>query len=181
MRTSADAGPQPYARLAGFFYLLTIIGGLGALASTSARWAGNLLGGLAYIAVTVLLYHLLRPVHRGISLVAACFSLIGITLGLLRLFQVIHGFPVNDLVFFGVYCLLLGYLVFRSGFLPRMVGVLLTIAGLGWLTYLSPPFAHAIAPWNMIPGIVGEGALTLWLLVFGVNVAKWRARAGPER
>lgn len=179
MCASADAGPRPYARLAGFFYLLTIVGGLGALVSTNARWAGNLLGGLAYIAVTVLLYHILRPVDRTLSLVAAMFSLIGITLGLLRLFQV-HAFPVSDLVFFGVYCVLLGYLVFRSGFLPRAVGVLLAIAGLGWLTYLSPSFAHAIAPWNMIPGIVGEGALTLWLLVFGVNVAKWRDAASER-
>lgn len=178
MHTIADAGPRPYARLAGLFYLLTIVGGLGALATAGTRWAGNLVGGLGYLPVTFLLYRLLRPVSRGLSLVAAIFSLIGITLGFLRLFRVIHAFPVSDFVFFGVYCLLLGYLVFRSGFLPRWMGVLLAIAGLGWLTYLSPSLAHAMAPWNMLPGIVGEGALTLWLLVFGVDVARWRARAG---
>ena len=177
MNTITDAAPRPYARLAGFFYLLTIVGGIAALASASMRWAGNLLGGLAYVAVTILLYRLLRPVHRGLSMVAAIFSLIGIALGFLRLFRVAPGFPVNDLVFFGVYCLLLGYLVFRSGFLPRAIGILLAIAGAGWLTWLSPPLARAIAPWSMLPGIVGEGALTLWLLAFGVNSARWRALA----
>ncbi len=180
MHTIADGGPRPYARLAGFFYLRTIVGGLGTLVSTRAQWAGNLLGDLAYVVVTILLYRLLRPVSRGLSLGAAIVSLIGISLGFLRLFRVIHSFPVSDLVFFGVYCLLLGYLVFRSGFLPRGIGVLLAIAGFGWLTYLSPSFARAISPWNMLPGIVGESALTLWLLVFGVDVVKWRAQAGSE-
>jgi Domain of unknown function (DUF4386) len=50
------------------------------------------------------------------------------------------------LVFFGFYCLLIGYLVFRSTFLPRILGVLMAFAGLGWLTFLSPPLASSLDP-----------------------------------
>lgn len=82
------------------------------------------------------------------------------------------------LVFFGFYCLLIGYLAFRSTFLPRIVGVLMAIGGLGWLTFLSPPLSHYLAPYNLAPGIRGEAALTLWLLVMGVNVQRWKEQVG---
>jgi hypothetical protein len=81
------------------------------------------------------------------------------------------------LVFFGCYCLLIGYLIFRSTFLPRILGALMAFGGLGWLTFLSPPIASHLSPYNMFPGVLGEGALTLWLLVVGVNVAKWKEQA----
>jgi hypothetical protein len=51
-------------------------------------------------------------------------------------------------------------------------------AGLGWLTFLVPPLAHRLYPYILVPGIVGEGALTLWLLVAGVNVRRWKEQAG---
>jgi hypothetical protein len=47
-------------------------------------------------------------------------------------------------------------------------------AGLGWLTFLLPSLANSLAPYNMIPGGIGELSLTLWLLVKGVNVPRWR-------
>jgi hypothetical protein len=51
------------------------------------------------------------------------------------------------------------------------------IAGLGWLTYLSPALANELAPFNsLVSGLLGEGALMLWLLVIGVNVQR-RAHA----
>jgi len=80
------------------------------------------------------------------------------------------------LVFFGCYCLLIGYLVFRSDFLPAILGVLMAIGGAGWLTnsfisFLSPPLARSLSSWMMAPGILGEAALTLWLLVMGVKPA----------
>jgi hypothetical protein len=77
----------------------------------------------------------------------------------------------NDigLVFFGFYCLLIGYLIFRSTFLPRALGVLMAFGGLGWLTFLVPPVSSALSPYSLAPGILGEGALTLWLLAFGVK------------
>ena len=84
----------------------------------------------------------------------------------------------TGLVFFGCYCLLIGYLIFRSTFLPRLLGVLMAIAGLGWLTFLSPPLATYLSPYILAPGILGEGSLTLWLLVIGVNVQRWNEQAG---
>ena len=81
-------------------------------------------------------------------------------------------------VFFGVYCLLIGYLIFRSTFLPRILGVLMALAGLGWLTFLSPPLANHLSPYNLVLGFLAELSLMLWLLVMGVNVQRWQEQAG---
>jgi hypothetical protein len=83
------------------------------------------------------------------------------------------------LVFFGLHCLGVGYLIFRSTFMPRIIGVLMMFAGFGWLTFLSPPLANSLAPFNMMPGGIGELSLTLWLLVKGVNVQRWSEQASP--
>jgi hypothetical protein len=77
------------------------------------------------------------------------------------------------LVFFGFYCLLIGYLIFRSTFLPRILGVLMMTAGLGWLTNLWAPLASSLFPYNVAPGMLGEGALALWLVAMGVNAERW--------
>jgi hypothetical protein len=87
------------------------------------------------------------------------------------------------LVFFGCYCLATGYAVFRSTFLPRAIGVLMTVAGVCYLTnsfaiFLSPALADRLFPYILMPCGIGEGSLTLWLLLMGVNTAKWEARAG---
>jgi hypothetical protein len=92
-----------------------------------------------------------------------------------------YGFGVA-LIFFGCVCLILGYLIFRSGYLPRTVGVLMQIAGLSYLTdsfalILAPAFANRIFPAILVPAFIGEASLCLWLLVKGVNVDKWKARA----
>ncbi|MDN5864137.1 MAG: DUF4386 domain-containing protein [Gammaproteobacteria bacterium] len=79
------------------------------------------------------------------------------------------------MVFFGFYCVLIGYLAFRSTFLPRAVGVLMVIAGLCWLTFLSPPLHHALSAYTGITGLVGEGVFELWLLIMGVNTSKWQS------
>jgi hypothetical protein len=84
------------------------------------------------------------------------------------------------LVFFGFFNLLIGYLIFRSTFLPRILGVPMAFSGLGWLTFLSPPLAsHLLAPIEVL-GIVAEGSLMLWLLVMGVNSERWRGQAGAN-
>jgi Domain of unknown function (DUF4386) len=80
--------------------------------------------------------------------------------------------------FFGFYCLLIGYLVFRSTFLPRILGVLMMIAGVGALTLLYPPLANSLRPYNLALAILGEGSLTLWLLAMGVNVERWKEQSG---
>ena len=81
------------------------------------------------------------------------------------------------IVFFGFYCLLIGYLILRSTFLPRILGAGMVFAGLGWLTFLSPPLANYLSPYILTPGLLGEGSLTLWLLVIGVNVQRWKEQA----
>jgi len=78
------------------------------------------------------------------------------------------------LVFFGVYCLLIGCLIFRSAFLPRILGVPMVFAGLGWLTFLSPPLANYLSPYILVLGFLAELSLMLWLLVMGVNVQRWK-------
>jgi len=80
-------------------------------------------------------------------------------------------------VFFGVYCLLIGYLIFRSAFLPRILGMLMALAGLGWLTFLSAPLASRLSPYNLVLGFLAELSLCLWLLVRGVNVQRWKEQS----
>jgi hypothetical protein len=85
------------------------------------------------------------------------------------------------LVFFGVYDLLIGYLTFTSAFLPRLVGLLMMITGLGWLTFLIPPLAARLSPFNVDAASIGEVVMILWLLVMGVNAQRWNERAGAAR
>ena len=80
-------------------------------------------------------------------------------------------------VFFGVYCLLIGYLIFRSAFLPRILGMLMALTGLGWLTFLSAPLASRLSPYNLVLGFLAELSLCRWLLVRGVNVQRWKEQS----
>jgi len=90
---------------------------------------------------------------------------------------------VNDqgagiaLVFFGFYALLTGFLVIRSTFLPRFLGVLGILGGVGWLSFLYPPLGYRLFPIIGLLGLLGSGAKILWLLVFGVNEERWKAQA----
>jgi len=227
----AEASPRVKARAAGVFWLMTILTGAfaaivggslvvsGDAAATAANilaqaalfrlgTAANLVATACYVAATLLVYELLKPVNRSISLLAAFFSLVGCAVGalsslfdfapfvLLRGAQYLSVFTVEQLqalalmflrlggqagniglVFFGLQCLLVGYLIFRSTFLPRIVGGLMAFGGLGWLTFLWPPLANYLSPYILAPGIVGEGSLSLWLIVIGVNVPKWEEKA----
>jgi Domain of unknown function (DUF4386) len=86
-----------------------------------------------------------------------------------------------SLVLFGTYNILTGYLIVGSTFLPRILGVLLAISGLGYLintfaTFLAPAFAAHLSPWIFIPG-GAELLLAAWLLIVGVNVQRWQEQA----
>lgn len=161
--------PDRLARIAAAFYVVTFVTGIYSLVTRNT--AAGLTAGVSYIAVTLLFYPLFKPANNYLSLLAAIVSLAGITVGPLQWTS------VNSLVFFGFYCLLLAYLVFKSTFLPRFLAALLVIAGLGWLTYLSPSLGRSLYPYNIFPGIIGEGALTLWLLFKGVDVPQWKQQA----
>jgi hypothetical protein len=85
-------------------------------------------------------------------------------------------------VFFGCYCLSLGYLVSRSTFMPRAVGAALAIAGLCWLTnslagLLALPIPGGVSPALAGLAILGEVILTAWLLIRGVNERRWLEQA----
>ena len=169
--------PRFNARMAGVFYLLNFVtGSLALVVGGRASSAAILIATACYIPVTVLFYELFKPVSSSLSLLAAFFSLVGCVVGTLTLFHLLP-FRINNLVFFGFYCLLIGYLIFRSSFLPRILGALMAIGGLGWMTFVSPPLANYLSPFSMVPGILGEGVLTLWLLAFGVDAQRWREQA----
>ena len=172
---NAEAPLYPKARLAGAFYLITFLTGvLALLVRGKAGMVAGLMAGACYIVVTLLFYGLFKPVNRSLSLLAALVSLAGCAIGPLGRFL---PFQINPLVFFGVYCLLIGYLILRSTFLPGFLGVLMALGGLGWLIFLSPTLANQMSPYVYFPGRVGEGVLTAWLLVAGVNVLQWQEQA----
>jgi hypothetical protein len=84
------------------------------------------------------------------------------------------------LVFFGFYLVAIGYLIVRSTFLPRILGVLFALAGLGYLTLLAPPLASALYPFYLVPAVPGEISLQLWLIIVGVNVQRWQEQASKQ-
>jgi hypothetical protein len=81
------------------------------------------------------------------------------------------------LIFFGFESLLGGWLVFKSGFLPRFLGVISMIGGFGWLTWLWPPLGYDTIMFVALFALVGVIAHAGWLFIRGVDNEKWRARA----
>jgi hypothetical protein len=81
------------------------------------------------------------------------------------------------LVFFGFETILRGWLIFHSGFLPRFLGVLSMIGGIGWLTWLWPPFGSQAFTGVALFAIAGVVATSGWLFIRGVDDVKWRQRA----
>src|ERR1700722_7633580 len=85
------------------------------------------------------------------------------------------------LIFFGFTCVVNGYLILKSRYLPSFVGILMQIAGLSYLTacfaaLFAPAFADLITPAILLPPLIGESSFCLWLLIKGVNIAKWNER-----
>ncbi len=233
----AEASPRSVARMAGVFQLLealtatfgqvivlgrlvvsgnataTAVNILGHQRQFRLGFACSLIGVVFHIAWALLLYELLRPVNRRISLFAMFVILVGCAIQALTSLMylapllVLGGgsslgaFTVEQLqalalaflklntyafdiylVFFGHWCVLTGLLIFRSTFLPRVLGVLLAISGLGWLTYLSPPLANDLFfPYIVAASALGEVPLELWLIVAGVNAERWKEQANVAR
>jgi hypothetical protein len=229
MERIPQASPLAKARLAGVFYLITVVTRIIAdgfirdrlvVSKDAAATAANILSheGLfrlgfvadlaafaSFLALTVIFYELFKPVSRGLSLgglvfsVAACtvqavssvFHLTALTilggsdtwrgftseqvqsLALMSLRVRAVTYHNVGLVFFGVYLGLIGYLILRSTFLPRVLGVLMMLAGLSYMAFLSPPLVRQLLPYILIPAGVGQIALTLWLLVKGLNAIRW--------
>src|SRR5262245_64072532 len=156
-----EESPLRYARVAGIFYLLTIVTGTIAAMASTIGVVANLVATACYVAVTVLFYWMFRPVGAGLSLLAAIFGLVGCLFGALGSLGMAPG-HINALAFFGVYCLLIGYLIFKSTFLPRILGALMAFGGVGWLTFARPALGRSLAPFNMFHGVMGETSMAGW-------------------
>ena len=167
----------------------------------------DIIGSICYIVVAALFYVLFKPVSRTLALVATLFSLVGIavsTVGVIfdvSALAILHVAPrpgsltvpqLNELAllavrsggqavnvgitFFGCYCLSIGRLIVKCRFLPAILGAGMIVAGLGWLSFIYQPLAGALSPFNMISGL-GEVALTLWLLIVGLDATRWIEQA----
>lgn len=85
------------------------------------------------------------------------------------------------LIFFGCACLVEGYLLYKSGYFPKFIGILMQIAGLCYLiacfaALFAPALSNLISPLILLPPLIGELSYCLWLLIKGVDMAKWNAR-----
>jgi hypothetical protein len=160
----SGASPRFEARMAGVLFVLSVM--TAAIIEIFVRGRLNLAAGLiavsGMVAVTLLFYDLLSPLSRSLSFVAAFFNLAGLAFEALR-FQP-QGVNIA-VVFDGFYCILVGYLVFRSASVPRFLGVLMALGGLGWLTFLSSALANYLSPYNLAFGVLGEGLVCVWILV----------------
>jgi hypothetical protein len=234
----ARVGIQTYARVAGVLFLISFVaGGFGeayvpsrlmvsADATATAQnikaldslfrmgFAGYLVEAVCDIALSLILYVLLRPVRKDLALLAAFFGLVGTavfaaaeffylapslilrgagylktfspdqlnTLALLSLKLFAYGGAMFT-VFYGMAWVLRGYLIFRSGYLPRFLGVLMALGGLAFITrnfllVLAPAYASGSLLLLMLPGGL---SLTVWFLMRGVDVPKWEAKAATSR
>jgi hypothetical protein len=238
---TAETEPQIYARIGGVLYLIIIGAGLFAEAfvrdklivpADAAATATNIMAHewlfrlgiiadlmtfLCAIALTMILYVLLKPVNRNLALLTVLLNLVQDAIGgmnglnLYRALQLLGGadylkvFSPEQLqamallslkahsigfgialIFFGFCCLVLGYLIFRSDFFPKFLGILIAIAGACYLVLslaviVSPAVAGALFLWVAVPAFIGELSLALWLTVKGVNVPKWKEKASVWR
>jgi hypothetical protein len=175
-----QANPRSHARATGAVYLgyfVTTI--LGLLLKNHNLPGGVMLVRLAdvlYAAVTILLYLLFRRAHPLLALAATLCGLAGCVTDLLQQLHIADLAGVSPLVFFGPFCVLLGLLIVQSRFLPHWLGWALIVAGLGWLAYLNPMVARHASIVIMPVGFLAEFVLMLWLLVRGVDEARWGER-----
>lgn len=234
---SAEASPQRYARIAAVLYLLITVAAIVAhfyvpstliVPGDATATANNIMASeqlfrfgavgselvvlLSEIVLSVILYVLLRPVSKTLSLVAAVSRLAMTTIhgiNLLNYFFVLqllsgadylavfgseqlhalvllfldahsYGFTIG-IAFLVLHVFVLAYLIYKSGYFPKILGILFVIAGLG---YLIDSFALLLSSgyettpvFIAIPIAVAEIAFPLWLLIKGVNVERWHKRA----
>jgi hypothetical protein len=162
--------PRRTARLAGALWLVVIAAGVVSVVTRSRipelAFATNQFSAVCYLGVTVLLYRLFNPVEANLSLFAAFCGLAGVASG--------ERFLVA-MVFFGAQIFSVGYLITRSTLVPWLLGLLLMLGGASYMinsfaNFLAPAMGARFAPFIIPVAILGEGALTLWFLVKGVNV-----------
>ena len=225
---------QRYARIAGLLFLISLVaGGFGEayvpskliVAHDAAATVANiknfdflyrlgfatfLVESLCDITLALLLYTLLKPVNKPLSLLAAFFGLVGTALfafaelfyfapllimggaadylkifppdqlnGLVLLSMKFYGFAgMIFTAYYGMSWIVRAYLIWKSGYLPKFLGVLMAIGGIGFVVrnfvlIFAPAYASDVFLMLMFPGGL---AMTVWLLVKGVDVTKWNAK-----
>ena len=164
------------------------------------RWGfiGYLIESVCDVALAAVLYLLLGPVNRAVALFGAFFHLMGTaTFAAAELFYfapwlILHSAATGlallsfrlysaggDLfqVHYGLASILFGWLIFRSGYLPRLLGVLMALGGVGFVAWnLTFVLAPALSSPALGAGtIIATPLLGLWLLVKGVDKARWES------
>jgi len=164
------------ARTAGVFYVLSFVTALLAEAFVKGKilQVAGLVPVLCFGVVTLLLYGIFKPVSRTASFLAASANLAGLTF---EGFEFQPGGVNVALVLHGIFCLLIAQLVSKSTFLPRIFGLSMAVAGLGWLTGQLPQVTAGMRLYTQVAGFLGEGLFMLWLIAKGVNAAKWNNAA----
>jgi hypothetical protein len=170
------------------------------IASSPGLWrlgiALDLVAQLCDVPVMLILFLLLSPVNKNVALLALLFNIVQTSVLVANQLTLVaaqllspdqpaladvalraysFGEPIG-LVFFGFTCILEGYLIRHSGYLPWILGVLMQIAGVAYvantfLLLLAPGVASIVF---LIPTVVAELSLALWLVIRGVDVAKYR-------
>lgn len=219
--------PQSYARAAGMLLLVSILaGGIGEayvpatliVSGDPAATANNFqtstslfrLGFALYlveaacdIALALIFYVLLRPVHRYLALLAVMFRLVSTSTfafamlfyfsasiilggddylgsfstdqrhGLAMLALKVYGYGGGIfMLFHGIASIIFGYLIYRSGFLPRLAGALFALGGVGFVTrnfllVLAPEHASNLL---LLPAVLAGLLLMFWFLIMGVDI-----------
>ena len=140
------------------------------------------LGGVAIVSVSFLSRLVPLVLLRGDQYLSAFTTSQLQAMALMSLKLYVSGFNIS-IVLFGLQCFIVGCMIVRSTFLSRILGVLLAIAGSSYVissfaNFLSPSYGALLLPFILPTGLVGEGSLALWLLAKGVNVRRWKERAG---
>lgn len=176
MERFQEVPPRLRARMAGGLYVFSVLTAVCFEMVLGGRlgYAANFIQMSGMAAVTLLCYSLFKAVNGNLALLAASFNLAGL------IFEAFRSNPLGmnlALGFHGVFCVLIGYLTFRSTFLPRILGGLIAVGGLCWLTFILPPLAAHLSPWNQVCGLAGEASVFLWLLAMAVNADRWKQQA----
>lgn len=194
--------PRTLARIAGALYLFNIVLGAYAIGYVPSvvghdvqshellfrtGIAAHVVVTLTNVPLAVIFYELFKVVNRRLALLNVFFTLVATAIEVadvvsqLGTLSAAHsaGYDIST-IFFGFDILVLGYLVFVSTFMPRAVGVLLIVDAVAYVVYafsdiLAPGFAAHLVPWVQLPALAGEGSLTVWLLVVGLNSQRWHA------
>jgi len=158
------------------YYVLKLVSRSLSLLAAFFGLAGVAIGGVAWVShlAPLVLLHGDQYLAAFTTSQVQAMSMIALKLQM-QVFNI-------GMVFFGVQCFVIGYLILRSTFLPRVLGILLGIGGLSYVivcfaNFLLPLLGARLTPFIFPVAFIGEGSLAVWLLVKGVHVQRWKDQA----